>query len=223
MLSFKQMQTEYSAFLQGTNAAASLKTPPVNFPVFYMTNLLRTRPDYTPQPITSLLPFPDMCIVSESANGFLGTNVNIFIIVNGGVAAFCQTPSLSPLFKPTCMFDLSDPANGHAVIDQRALWETVPEVRHCLNQIARLKLFRPAAYTAGQRQKARGKIQLAPFILMQPVATAPTPHKGGTHASPTPHNRKAYQRVMKKSGKIVQVRASKVLGGSTTPRAYKVV
>ena len=188
-------------------------------------------------PITESRPFPKCWIVYPSASGW-DTLFNAVWIEDNIATLFCVEESTDTFF-PAAHIDLDDPQ----VSDLRKVWrsnladifgpnltewaieEAVPEIRECLQRIAngQRETVEPDALKRHNRKRSfKGKRKLAPFITIKPVVTAPRPHAGGTHASPIPHNRKAYERVMKKSGKIVQVRASKVRGGSITPRDYRV-
>jgi hypothetical protein len=62
---------------------------------------------------------------------------------------------------------------------------------------------------------------LPPFIRVIATPPAPSPPLGGTHASPTGHERRGHWRTYRASGKRVWINETSVNGGSYTPRNYR--
>jgi len=68
-----------------------------------------------------------------------------------------------------------------------------------------------------------GKPTLSPYIRVTgEVDISERAAKGGTHASPEPHDRKGHWRTYKKSGLTVWINPMKIHGGATKSRNYRV-
>jgi hypothetical protein len=74
-----------------------------------------------------------------------------------------------------------------------------------------IKLYTPKASPTTLRQLAKGKPRAYNWstVEIKPYRREPAPSQGGTHASPTPHERRGHVRRLK-SGKVVTVRSSLV-------------
>jgi hypothetical protein len=74
-----------------------------------------------------------------------------------------------------------------------------------------IKLYTPKASPTTLRQIAKGKPRAYNWstVEIKPYRREPAPPQGGTHASPTPHERRGHVRRLK-SGKVVTVRSSLV-------------
>lgn len=94
--------------------------------------------------------------------------------------------------------------------------------RHHLEEVdspVQARINRGRAKTIG---KASFLPELPPFIRITRDPTPASGDQGGTHASPTPHDRRGHWRTYKASGKRVWINECKVNGGSPVPRSYRV-
>lgn len=212
------LQQDFTAFVDRQPAL------PVLAPAFFFEEMFVTTKDAVAEPISDHLPFDTFWFVYQSSNGVAGTIQNFALVRDREVRLWIISSHDKKLVK-TATFDLDDPASGEYRFSESSIRETLPELRLAIDKVMNHEQETGVPPFLKRLNKARNKAQaksIPPYITVKANRIVRPSVATGEGTPQRPHMRSGYTRVMKKSGKRIEVQSYAVHGGTNAPRDYRV-
>lgn len=214
------LQTQFTAFIERQPSLPTLA------PAFFMDYRLSTVAENGFDPVTERCPFDTFWMVYESNNNPWGKIVNFALCQDRQVRLWVIT-DVDRKLRHVATVDLDYPHRSWFDVTDRAVRETLPEMRIILDRIMnheRIEASPPALKRLNKARMKKGLKKVSPYIVLTPtrIVTPANPENAGTGSPKRPHERAAHYRTSRKTGVRYPVRASSIHGGSIVPRDYRV-